>query len=144
MRNRRFKRRRKNLPFDETKHHRKPQSLGGRDDTENISLVYRYKHEAWHLLFDNLPAQKMFEKFLEFYDVFGPENSRSPFQTRIIQEWVRARKSRIKKLHAWKALFDNMSTVQIVSEINQIWIDPDYRLFIEIERTARIKIAMVK
>jgi len=36
-----------------TKHHRKPKSLGGSDDTRNVSIVSQKRHEAWHTLFQN-------------------------------------------------------------------------------------------
>lgn len=40
-----------------TKHHRKPSSIGGNGDPENISHVPRIQHEAWHTLFSNHTAQ---------------------------------------------------------------------------------------
>lgn len=36
-----------------SKHHRKPRSLGGNNNSRNISVVQDKLHEAWHLLFDN-------------------------------------------------------------------------------------------
>lgn len=35
------------------RHHRKPQSIGGTDDPENISIVKITHHRNWHLLFEN-------------------------------------------------------------------------------------------
>lgn len=37
----------------DTAHHRKPRSLGGGNESENISFVPGNKHEAFHLLFAN-------------------------------------------------------------------------------------------
>lgn len=37
----------------ETKHHRKPRSLQGSHEQDNISYVRTNKHSAWHLLFGN-------------------------------------------------------------------------------------------
>jgi hypothetical protein len=40
-----------------TRHHRKPSSIGGTDDEENISIVPFNQHCAWHLLFANHSAE---------------------------------------------------------------------------------------
>lgn len=40
-----------------TRHHRVPRSKGGSDSDRNISLVPCNKHEAYHLLFANLPPE---------------------------------------------------------------------------------------
>lgn len=45
--------------FHGHKHHRKPRSLGGENSKENISLVDRDKHNAWHLLFKNHPPERI-------------------------------------------------------------------------------------
>ena len=37
----------------DTKHHRKPRSLGGKTTERNISILSQTKHEAWHTLFQN-------------------------------------------------------------------------------------------
>ena len=37
------------------KHHRKPTSTGGRNTPENISVVSRQSHRAYHILFSNMP-----------------------------------------------------------------------------------------
>jgi hypothetical protein len=36
-----------------TKHHRKPKSLGGSNERDNISYVTQTEHRAWHKLFSN-------------------------------------------------------------------------------------------
>lgn len=36
------------------RHHLVPRSNGGTDDPENISVVPRHLHKAWHLLFSNM------------------------------------------------------------------------------------------
>lgn len=45
------------LPLD--KHHRKPRSLGGGNDSHNISLVRKDLHVAWHRLFGNAPPEEV-------------------------------------------------------------------------------------
>lgn len=44
-----------------TRHHRRPQSLGGKHEGENISFVPDRLHAAWHLLFANNSAQRIAE-----------------------------------------------------------------------------------
>lgn len=41
------------LQAEESKHHRCPKSLRGRNEERNISIVPNNKHQAWHLLFAN-------------------------------------------------------------------------------------------
>jgi len=36
-----------------SRHHRKPRSLGGRDDAQNISILPRTNHQAWHTITSN-------------------------------------------------------------------------------------------
>ena len=42
-----------------TRHHRKPRSIGGTNSDNNIILLERDEHEAWHLLFGNKTAQEI-------------------------------------------------------------------------------------
>lgn len=46
----------------ESRHHRKPKSLGGANEPPNTVKVPHTKHEAWHFLFGNMPAHKIFEE----------------------------------------------------------------------------------
>lgn len=43
----------------QSRHHRKPASLGGQGNAENISVVNPMKHRAWHLLFENKSAEEI-------------------------------------------------------------------------------------
>lgn len=49
------------------RHHRKPRSIGGTNDHENISIVPRNKHEAWHLLFANCTPDQIAEIISQFW-----------------------------------------------------------------------------
>lgn len=49
------------------KHHRRPRSIGGTNDTRNISIVPRNKHESWHLLFANCTPAQIAEIINEFW-----------------------------------------------------------------------------
>jgi hypothetical protein len=50
-----------------TRHHRKPRSLGGTATKTNISRLPPKKHTAWHILFSNLPAEKIAEEINRLY-----------------------------------------------------------------------------
>lgn len=50
-----------------TRHHRKPKSLGGTGDPRNIVRLPAKKHAAWHLLFRNLPAERIAEEINRWY-----------------------------------------------------------------------------
>lgn len=138
FRKRRSKKKRKNGPCDKTKHHRKPASLGGRNFRGNIFYVPRFKHEAWHILFDNFPASKIVELFQEFYEIFGTDKKKSKFRSRRNREWIRTKSSRLKKKLAWDTLFGGMTLEKIVDQINEIWIDPNYRLVIVPDKINRV------
>jgi len=45
------------VPKVMTEHHRCPRSLGGKDNSENLSMIEVIKHRAWHVLFKNYTAQ---------------------------------------------------------------------------------------
>lgn len=40
-----------------TRHHKKCRSNGGNDDPDNISIVPRHYHQAWHLIFSNMTPE---------------------------------------------------------------------------------------
>ncbi|MEO5646597.1 MAG: hypothetical protein ABIQ91_03925 [Candidatus Paceibacterota bacterium] len=45
----------KSIEFDKlSKHHRLPVSRGGKNTSENISIVSAVAHRAWHTLFGNM------------------------------------------------------------------------------------------
>ena len=131
-------------PFDPTRHHRNPESNGGDWSDRNISKVCRYKHEAWHLLFDNLLMPKMFICFLFFFKIFGACDVTSNKQKRIIRNWIGTSKPRAKKYQAWLSLFQGLSIEGIIVEINQVWIDPDYELKISVSLIKKAKKTFVE
>jgi hypothetical protein len=45
-----------------SKHHRKPRSLGGNNDPQNISYVDIKKHRLWHSLFCNYTPEQIFDE----------------------------------------------------------------------------------
>jgi hypothetical protein len=48
-------------------HHRKPRSIGGKNDPRNVILLPHVKHEAWHLLFANHTAEQIAEEINRLY-----------------------------------------------------------------------------
>ena len=49
-------------------HHRKPQSLGGGDDSANILKTTHNKHQAFHTLFDNWEVPRTVEELNRWID----------------------------------------------------------------------------
>ncbi len=82
----------------------------------------------------------MFELFKEFYGIFGWDNGNSGACRRRATEWIKSKKSRIKKQAAWHDLFGMMKLEQIVTTINKFWIDPAYEIVLSIERVKKVKI----
>ena len=60
-----YKKENKLYPMDRlgplTRHHRRPRSLGGKHEGENISMVPEKLHNAYHLLFANNHIGKICE-----------------------------------------------------------------------------------
>ena len=120
-----------------TEHHRRPKSRGGKRVKGNISRVTRAQHEAWHTLFDNYKVSRMCHEFRFFYDLFGEDSQKNardqmPHDQRI-NNWIRGTnkrhvESRLRKWHAWMTLFGGKSLEKIIREINEVWIDPTFRL----------------
>jgi hypothetical protein len=50
-----------------TRHHRKPRSLGGGHQPENISKIKFKFHEAWHLLFGDATPEEIAEEINKKY-----------------------------------------------------------------------------
>lgn len=122
-----------------TKHHKLPESLGGRWDRRNRSFVPLYKHQAWHHLFDNLPVSTIIQLLKGYYEIFGIDIVKSDLQREINEGWANANDERIKNRKAWYALFEGMTLSEIIIEINHFWIDPDYELCVGIERIQKIE-----
>jgi hypothetical protein len=44
------------------RHHRKPRSRGGSEESFNISIIEERQHKAWHLLFRNMTPSQIADK----------------------------------------------------------------------------------
>lgn len=51
--------RKKDKPRTMDRHHRLPRSRGGSNSPNNISIVERKQHQAWHLLVGNMNAEEV-------------------------------------------------------------------------------------
>lgn len=119
-------------PGKNTKHHRKPKSLGGKD----VVVVKRREHEAWHCLFANLSAPEILLRFLYFYRLFA---AGAIFAEPEVTPWCT-----YEQLKAWIILFGNMEIEDMIVVINTTWIDLDFELFVVyIEGAAKIGIKKV-
>ena len=127
-----------NDPHQITQHHRLPESLGGEKRKKNISYVPRYKHRAWHILFDNLPATEIIKLLRGYYEIFGIDVVKSNLQKEINEGWANANRERIKVRKAWYELFEGMTLQEIIDEVNSKWIDPQCHLRIGIDRVQKI------
>lgn len=133
-----------NDPNQRTKHHRLPESLGGATSKKNISFVPRYKHRAWHILFDNLSAIEVIKLLRGYYEIFGIDVVKSDLQKTINEGWANTSREKIKNRQAWYDLFEGMTLQEIVDEVNGTWIDPNCLLRIGIERVPKIDFTFSK
>ena len=101
-----------------TKHHRKPESLGGRNNKGNLSFVPHFRHKAWHTLFYNYSVTKILALFQDYYGVFN-NNKKTVSQILRDREWTRAKDSRLRKRQAWDTLFRGLTIGEIVNKINK-------------------------
>jgi hypothetical protein len=121
-------------PDDETRHHRKPRRLGGSNYGDNISFVCKGKHEAWHVLFDSLSAPAIFDKFIKYWNTFGESLAN------LDQIFGRIN----KKKSAWIILFGGLKAHQIVAEINDVWLDPAYRITAKFPNLSNAKLIRIR
>ncbi|HPS21625.1 MAG TPA: hypothetical protein PLO44_02355 [Candidatus Paceibacterota bacterium] len=112
-------------------HHRRPSSLKGTDSKANISYVEPKLHENWHLLFGNLNAYQICELLQK-----EPEMPKGIFVTcefingnPVGVEGKHYCKNKNKRRIAWKILFGEMPFSEIISYINNVWLDPAYHFY---------------
>jgi hypothetical protein len=125
-------------------HHRKPKNVEVDNSPRNKSTVLRSKHDAWHLLYDALPAQKIIELFIVDQEIYGNWTPKSATQQRINEEWINSSERKKRRRKAWLYLFEGKSLEEIVQEINSVWIDPDYQIEIGTERIKKVWIVQSK
>lgn len=119
-------------------HHRKPKNVELDDSPRNKSSVLRSKHDAWHILYEALPAHEIISRFEADQEIYGNWIPKSEIQRKINEAWANGNEKKIKRRKAWYYLFEGKSLEEIVDEINSIWLDPDYQIMIGIERTKKV------
>lgn len=112
-------------------HHRRPRSLGGTEQSMNISYVPALLHICWHTLFGNLNAFQICNVINAHY---------KPSSVTVICRFINGKavektgghesKKNSKCAKAWKKLFKGMTFEEIIGFINNTWLDPAYHLYI--------------
>jgi hypothetical protein len=112
-------------------HHRRQRSLKGSESPSNISYVDPRLHENWHLLFGNLNAYQICELLQK-----EPEIPKGVFITcefingsPVETEGKHYCKNKNKRRIAWGILFGDMPFSEIISYINNVWLDPAYHFY---------------
>ena len=113
-------------------HHRRPRSLGGKNDPSNISYVLRRPHRSWHILFGNMNATQICNRVNSFpwkpkgvtvvcKFINGSECKKTGAQN--------SKKSG-KCQEAWALLFKGLKFKSAIHYINNTWLDPSYRFYV--------------
>jgi hypothetical protein len=120
-------------------HHRRPRSIGGTDAQSNLSSVERHLHDAWHVLVGNMNAYQTCD-FLNYLP-FKPKGiiivCKFINGSKVTMKGENNFKNKAKIRKAWKILFQDWEFTEIISTINNIWLDPSYHLYIEKEKTGK-------
>jgi len=112
-----------------TKHHRKPRSLGGTNFQDNISHVPQDQHTAWHNLFGNMSATQIASQLGVLFDgyVFIAVPKTSITSIAISTNYNVAR-HRVMQDRAIIILWGSFNMKRIVENINNRWIDTDFKI----------------
>jgi hypothetical protein len=132
-------------PHTITKHHRKPTSIGGEKKAlRNISHVPLFKHKAWHVLYQDFEAPHIIEIFATDYEIHGIDVYKTPLLKQLHEGYANNTEEKIKRNRAWYTLFQGKTLEQIINEINNIWLDPDYEILIGMRRVKTVQISRKK
>lgn len=151
-----------------SRHHRRPESLGGDSSDLNISIVLESKHKAWTLLFDNKDVLEIALSFEKYWSMFGDrpgpvyeakqiglsvlaelelleeyKNGKlfDGMEVERIKKVLYGHRSKVKRLRAWKILFGGFATIEeMVNEINTVWIDPGYMLVVHTIQVQKVRV----
>lgn len=129
----RSKRERKKGKKGKSFHHRKCRSHGGDSGYRNLILVDEHQHRNWHTIFGNKDAYAIAKDLQRtWYAGKGHQfavkrGNKSKDVPNCKTVGVRARKEK-----AWKELFGLLELVDVLFEINHVWGDPDYIIYLRI------------
>lgn len=121
-------------PNSLTIHHRKPTSIGGGEEPRNKSEIVLFKHQAWHILYQNRPAELIIPRFQTDYEIFGTDYHKSEFFTEYCQRVANSNHKRIRRQEAWHILYGGMTLSEMIEETNTIYLDPDYEVYLRVVR----------
>ncbi len=117
-------------------HHRRPRSMGGSDSPYNISWVPRDLHNSWHTLFGNMNAYQIANRINSLDVPYKPDNV-YVFCKFINGEEVGGSsvncnfsKDEAKIMLSWLKVFGEMKFEEVISYINNTWLDPSYHLYV--------------
>jgi hypothetical protein len=115
-------------------HHRRPRSLGGSSSPYNVSFVSHELHSSWHILFGNMNVYEICN-FINNIK-YKPENIYIVCEfingDRVTMMGGQNHSKDVSKISlAWHALFREMKFEEIISYINNVWLDPSYHLYIK-------------
>lgn len=96
----------KHKGYQMTKHHLKPRCRGGDSSPRNVVLVPRDKHEAFHRIFHAPRPEQLAKKLTLLF------NNKKGISRAYLNDF--------------RFLFGSMNSEEIVEEVNNQWIDPDY------------------
>lgn len=106
--------------------------MGGRNHRGNISWVPCYLHEAWHILFRNLPAPEILVHLVRFYYSIGAGVAENESRCSI--------RTTSEEKRAWGLLFGGKTLDEVAEICNGSYLDPDYKLTVSVEKVKRIAI----
>ena len=121
-------------------HHRKPRSLSGDDSKMNTIRVAPTRHNYWHRLFGNSNPLQIVEKLNSI-----PSLAKFIFYAVPTKHCLRKRlkfgdggcRHIEKSQNTWTSMFGSYELDDALSEINQVWLDPEFQIDYFIKQKTR-------
>lgn len=115
-----------------TIHHRRPRSLGGVNKNWNISYIPMDVHRAWTIITGNMNAEQICNHINQIFKPKGLTvicvfiNGH-----RCVKTGSSGTKVPEKQFYAWNVIFkEQISFQNKINYINNVLIDPSYRLYV--------------
>lgn len=112
-------------------HHRRPIFLGGLDVPSNTSLVESVPHRHYHAMFGNLNAYQIAAKINGYFCPRGKVVECHFFNGHEVKKSGNSDSKVFQKLdYSWENFFpqSGMTFEEKISWINNVWLDPSYKL----------------
>lgn len=145
-----------NVPLKSNVHHRLPRSRGGTGAKSNLSTVNPLQHVAWHVLvsnhwattialrlsnwvYDACPQYDVYPRFICKPNEGLVYTQRMTLRELEIEDRLRHTCSQYEKFtparrDAWDCLFGGLTPEHIAEHINDVWLDPQYTLFVKYQK----------